>query len=171
MFRWLDLGVLLMTVGVFGSQASAQSPQPAAQAFDRLKALEGQWIDVDGAFGNKGAVAATYEVSGAGNTVVERFPVGTKYEMLTVYHRDGSDVVLTHYCTSGNQPRMRAKTLAGNVLSFDYDGGTNIDVATTSHMHSVRFEFVSADEIKAEWQNWSKGKPDHPATMRLERKR
>ncbi|HXG90416.1 MAG TPA: hypothetical protein VNJ02_18980 [Vicinamibacterales bacterium] len=39
-------------------------------------------------------------MSGAGNTVIETFPVGTPHEQVTVYHRDGSNVGLTHYCVS-----------------------------------------------------------------------
>lgn len=53
--------------------------------------MEGEWIDVTGAFGTKGAVVATYKVTGSG--------------------------------------------------------------AKTSHMHNARYEFVSADEVKADWQN------------------
>ena len=149
----------------------AQAPQPAASAFERLKAMEGEWIDVTGAFGQKGAVVAVYKVTGAGNTVIESFPVGTPHEMTTVYHRDGSHVVLTHYCSGGTQPRMRAKEVKGNVMEFDFDGGSNIDAAKTSHMHSVKWEFVSADEAKADWQNWSGGKPDHVGAMHIRRKR
>ena len=40
------------------------------------------------------------------------FP-GTGHAMTTVYHLDGRDLVLTHYCMGGNQPRMRAKTTEG----------------------------------------------------------
>jgi hypothetical protein len=149
----------------------AETQSPAAQGFDRLKALEGEWIDADGVFGDKGKVAVTYRVSGGGHTVVETFPVGTPNEMVTVYHLDGSRLALTHYCTSNTQPRMMSNGLEGNVLAFDYAGGTNIDPARTSHMHSARFEFVSADEIKGTWQNWSGGKADHAATFRVIRKK
>ena len=160
---------------LFGGHAplTAQGPQPAASAFERLKAMEGEWIDVTGAFGTKGAVVATYKVTGSGNTVIESFPVGTPHEMTTVYHRDGTSVVLTHYCSGGTQPRMRAKEINGNVLEFSFDGGTNIDVAKTSHMHNMQWEFLSKDEIKAVWHNWSNGKEDaaHLGAMHLRRKK
>jgi hypothetical protein len=162
----LALGVLVATV------VSAQTPSPAKQGLDKLKALEGEWIDVDGVFGTKGAVAVTYKVTGGGNTVIETFPVNTSGEMVTVYHMDGKDLLLTHYCAGGTQPRMRSKGLDGNALAFDFDGGTNIDPASTSHMHSARIEFLSANEVRATWNNWSKGKPDdHKATFRIVRKK
>jgi len=161
-------GLICAAMAVVGAQGSGQ---PAAAAFERLKALEGEWVDPDGAFGPKGAVAATYRVTGGGTTVVESFPVGTKEEMVTVYHKDGNDLVLTHYCSAGNQPRMRAKTFDGTVLAFEYDGGTNIDPKTTSHMHAATIEFLGPDEIRATWQNWSGGTNDHTGVFRVVRKR
>jgi hypothetical protein len=157
-----------------GAVVFAQAPAastPAAQGFAKLKALEGEWIDVDGVFGKKGAVAVTYRVTGGGHTVVETFPLGTPEEMMTIYHLDGSDVVLTHYCSGGTQPRMRSKGLQGNTLAFEFDGGTNIDPGKTSHMHGAKIEFLSADEVRATWQNWSNGKQDdHTAVFRIMRK-
>jgi hypothetical protein len=166
--------LLLLAAGValFGLDAGAQSPSKAADGLARLKELQGDWIDVDGVFGEKGKVAATYRVSGAGNTLIETFPVGTPVEMVTVYHRDSNGLALTHYCSGGTQPRMASKGLDGNVLTFEYTGGSNIDPATTSHMHAARLEFVSADEFRTTWQNWKNGKPDGPAhTIRLVRKK
>jgi hypothetical protein len=149
----------------------AQTKSPASQGLDRLKALQGDWIDVDGTLGLKGKVAVTYRVTGAGHTVVETFPTGTANEMVTVYHLDGTNLVLTHYCTSNTQPRMVSTGLQGNVLNFEFAGGTNIDPAKTSHMHTAMIEFLSADEIKATWHNWSSGKADHSATFRAVRKK
>ena len=57
----------------------------------------------------KGDLVARYAVTAAGSAVVETVFPGTEHEMVTVYHADGSDLVLTHYCMEGNQPRMRAK--------------------------------------------------------------
>jgi hypothetical protein len=166
----LTLLVIATTSVAVGTQ-SPSTASPSTQGFARLKALEGEWIDVDGVFGKKGAVAATYKVTGGGNTVIETFPLGLKEEMVTVYHLDGNDLVLTHYCAGGTQPRMRSKGLTGNALVFDFDGGANIDAAVTSHMHAMRMEFVSRDELKATWTNWSKGKPDdHTAMLRIIRK-
>ncbi len=168
----LSLALLVAISGIGMSPLTAQGPQPASSAFERFKAMEGEWIDVTGAFGKKGALVATYKVTGAGNTVVESFPIGTPHEMTTVYHRDGTAMVLTHYCAGGNQPRLRAKEISGNVIEFAFEGGSNIDVAKTSHMHNMRWEFVSNDEIKSQWYNWSNGKADGTVnSMQLQRKK
>ena len=163
--------VALAIAGVAATLNMAQAKPPAAEAFERLKTLQGDWIDVDGVFGEKGKVAVTYRVSGAGNTVIETFPVNTPHEMVTVYHLDGNHLVLTHYCTSNTQPRMTTTGLQGNTLSFKFTGGANIEPSTTSHMHEAAIEFLSADEIKGTWTNWKDGKPDHSATFRVVRKK
>jgi hypothetical protein len=169
MRRALVLASLVM-VGAF-TNAESQSTSAAQQAFDRLKALEGAWVDVDGIFGTKGAVAVTYKVTSGGHSVIETFPAGTPHEMVTVYHLEGNDLVLTHYCTSNTQPRMKSVGLQGNSVTFTFVGGTNIDPASTSHMHSAKIEFVSANEIRGTWDNWEHGKLDHSATFRVVRKK
>jgi hypothetical protein len=172
MVRHAVFAVLWLTM-IPGWSYPQSAGQPAALGFDKLNALEGEWVDVDGAFGKKGAVAVTYRLTGGGTAVVETFPVGTPGEMVTVYHKDGNDIVLTHYCSAGNQPRMRARTLAGNVLTFDYDGGTNIDPKVSAHMHAATIEFLGPDEIRATWENWSKGAadPEHRGVFRVVRKK
>ena len=169
--------VLIALIGLTGVGSGALTLQaqdltPAQQGLARLKALEGDWIDVEGAFGTKGALAVTYRVTSGGHSVVETFPVKTSFEMVTVYHLDGADLLLTHFCSTGNQPRMRSKGLQGNVLAFDFAGGTNIDPARTSHMHAAKIEFISADEIRATWTYWKDGQPTgQNATFRIVRKK
>jgi len=164
---------LTVAVAALAVPAIAQpaAPTAAQQGFDKLKTLQGEWIDVDGVFGVKGAVAVAYEVTSGGNVVMETFPVNTPGAMVTVYHLDGQDLLLTHFCSSPNQPRMRSNGLDGNTLAFDFDGGTNIDPATTSHMHAATIQFVSSDEVIATWQNWRDGKPaGSGASFRIARK-
>ena len=151
--------------------APAAAAQPAAAAYDKFKGLVGEWIDVDGTFGEKGQLAASYRLTGSGTTVVETIFFGKPHEMMTMYSRDGSDLVLTHYCAGGNQPRMRAKSVEGEIVRFEFDGGTSFDPAKDSHMHSSWIEFVSPDEIRGEWQAWAGGKPsDHSVKFHLKRR-
>lgn len=153
------------------AQESVKVDAPAADAFDRLAALAGDWIDVEGTFGTKDQVAVLYRLTGNKSAVVETLFPGQPHEMVTVYHKDGNDLVLTHYCAAGNQPRMRAKTVSGDRIEFTFDGGTNIDPAKDTHMHSAWMQFLSADEIRGEWVGWSEGKPsDHVVKYHLMRK-
>ena len=46
--------------------------------------------------------------------------MGSGRETMTVFHPDHDDLVLTHYCAQGNQPRLRVAELTkGAVASFD----------------------------------------------------
>jgi hypothetical protein len=163
---------LLLAAASMLAALPALGQQPAATAFDRFKALAGDWIDVDGSAGAKGQVVATYRLTAGGSAVLETLFPGSRHEMTTVYHRDGSDLVLTHYCSGGNQPRMRARTVDGNAVVFDFDGGTHLDPAKDGHMHNGRVEFLGADDIRAQWQGWDKGAPSpHSPTFRLTRKK
>ncbi len=153
--------------------ARAAPAIPSNPAFDRLKLLVGEWVVVEGSFGKPGEVAVRYALTGAGSALVETLFPGAEHEMVTVYHRDGEGVVLTHYCAAGNQPRMRLKSVEGGVFAFDYDGGTNIVVERDSHMHSAKLDLSNPDEIRSEWIGWTNGKPDpeHAARFRLTRKK
>ncbi len=152
--------------------APARPPAPVVASLEKLKALAGDWVDADAAGAARDEVKVTYRVTGAGSAVVETLAVGKPYEMVSVYHRDGTDLVMTHYCAAGNQPRMRAKPMTGNVLVLDFAGGTNLDPAKDAHIHSVRLEFVSADEVRAEWFGWVDGKPGEEVTkFHLKRKK
>ena len=61
---------------------------------------------------------------------------GAEHEMVTVYHADGDEVVLTHYCVLGNQPHMKARPGGdGKQIVFECVGGTNLASERDKHMH------------------------------------
>jgi hypothetical protein len=90
--------------------------------------------------------------------------------MTTIYHKDGTDLVLTHYCLHGNQPRMRAKETSTPRVSFAFDGGANIDPGRDRHMHSATFDFVGAGEVRSTWTEYEQGKPAMTVAMHIVRK-
>lgn len=141
--------------------ACAQTLQAAPPApLDRWKALAGEWVAAeDGPMSKKGELVARYAVTAGGTAVMETVFPGSPHEMVTVYHADGPDVVLQHFCMEGNQPRMRAKAPAARRVEFAYDGGTNIDAAKTRHMHQAWMEFDGEDGLRTEWTEVADGKP------------
>lgn len=156
--------------------ADASAPEagekatPAPHLLDRFTALAGTWSG-EGLEGNSApGLKVSYEVTGGGSVVVETLFAGTPHEMRTVYYKDGADVVLTHYCATGNHPKMRAKALDGDTLVFAFDGASNFDPATAGHMHDAQFVFVGPDEIRTRWNFWQDGKPgEHAADMHMKR--
>ena len=149
----------------------AHPAKPAPAALDRFKALAGEWVAAeDSELSKKGDLVARYVVTAAGSAVVETVVPGSPHEMVTVYHADGSDLVLTHYCMEGNQPSMRARNPRGSRIEFTFDGGTNIDPKKDRHMNSASLELVGADEIRSVWTEIEAGKTVFVAKSHLVRK-
>ena len=171
--RFAILAVLVLSAGA-AAAASAPAPAPAkatSAALEKFKNLAGEWVAAeDGDMVKKGDLVARYAVTASGSAVVETVFPGSEHEMVTVYHADGPDLVLTHYCMEGNQPRMRARGAQGSRFDFAYDGGTNIDPKRDRHMHSATFDLVGTDEIRSEWSELAEGKPVFVARMHLVRK-
>ena len=160
-------GIMVLALGL----GAAWAAEPTSSGLDRFKALEGTWVAAeDGPMVKKGDLVAQYHVTGAGSAVVEELFPGSHHAMTTVYHLDGSELVLTHYCMSGNQPRMRAKASNGTRVAFAFDGGTNIDPKKDQHMHEATFEFVGQNELRSTWVEFAQGKPGMTVNMHLVRK-
>jgi hypothetical protein len=171
--RFAALLALVLSAGAAPASppAPAAGATPVSAALARFKTLAGEWVAAqDNDMVKKGDLVARYAVTAAGSAVVETVFPGSQHEMVTVYHADGPDLVLTHYCMEGNQPRMRAKAAQGSRFDFAYDGGTNIDPSRDRHMHSAWLEFVGADEIRNEWTEHADGKPVLVVTSHLVRK-
>lgn len=174
---WRNTALAVTLLGIGAALASAaplmtgDNPAAAATAFGRITALAGEWVAAeDSEMFKKGDVVSRYAVTAAGSAVVETVMPGSPHEMITVYHSDGPDLVLTHYCVEGNQPRMRARNPRGSRFDFAFDGGANIDPKHDRHMNSATLELVGPDEICTVWTELADGKPVFVAKSHLVRK-
>lgn len=146
------------------SSAPALAAGDAAQAaFDKLKGLAGTWHGEaagEGEAESEGPARAThiFQVSAAGTVVMQTMDPGGDHEMINMYHLDGDDLMLTHYCAGGNQPRMKLVEGSADELRFDFVDGTNLDAGTDMHIHSSRLEIVDADHIQSDWTAYAGGK-------------
>jgi hypothetical protein len=169
--RRLALLAILLAAPLGVALADGPAPAPSPPAFERLKALAGDWVAAeDSPVAKKGDLAARYVLTASGSALVETVFPGSPHEMLTVYTADGGDVVLTHYCMVGNQPRMRAKAPSGSRYEFAFDGGGGIDPARDAHMHQAWIELVGKDELRSEWSEHDGGKVKMVVGMHLVRK-
>jgi hypothetical protein len=161
----LPVLLALLLLGLAVRVPAAETPAPgadaAAAAMERLKTLSGEWTGKAGHGAQPFPVTVTYRVTGAGSAVVETLFAGTPHEMMTVYHLEAGELVLTHYCATGNHPRMRLDRSSSDptTLSFAFAGATNFDPAVAMHMHSGHIHQIDADHIEAQWVSWDKGKP------------
>lgn len=153
-------------------RASAEDPKPTAKPskasadiqakFEKMKKLAGVWQSGDEDKDGNADVTAIFRVVSGGSALAEYLMPGTEHEMVTMYHLDNDSIVATHYCSLGNQPRMRAKAGGeSNAISFDFVDGTNM-VPSDMHIHSLLLTIKDDDHIMANWKAWADGKPaDH----------
>lgn len=132
---------------------------PAA-AFDSIKKLQGDWR---GPAMTKGMPPShsVYRVTAGGSAVQETTWPGSKMEMISVYHMDKGNLLMTHYCALGNQPRMKlnAKKSTPQELVFDFAGGTNLNPRRDKHMHSLTMK-LGAQKLTMGGTSWTDGKED-----------
>jgi hypothetical protein len=154
-----------------GAQTAEVAGVTATQAFEMLQKLAGTW---EGKTGGEGVPArVVYRNAANGSVLMETLFPGTPHEMISMYHRDGQDLVMTHYCAAGNQPRMRfdPKQSTAQTLVFEFTGGTNFDPKKDGHIHSGRITFSGEHTIEAAWSWWENGKLGHDKSFALERMR
>ena len=139
-----------------------------AAQMEKLKGLVGSW-DGTGKDGNP--IHVSYKMVSAGSTLMETLDMAEhKESMMTVYHMNGDKVMLTHYCSMGNQPRMKAESSKDeNTLAFSFVDATNMAGPRDAHMHKVVFTFKDDDHFTQEWTMREKGKDGPPTVFNFER--
>jgi hypothetical protein len=160
------------TLGALAGDEPKHSQNPAANCpnFERFKDLSGKWVGKMGTGSDSHEAVVTYKVTSGGSAVVETMDPGGPHEMVTVIHPDGDELVLTHYCAIGNQPRMKASGKSKDkIIKFAFVDATNLKSPKDMHMHDVAFEFVDKDTVKATWRNFMDGKPHETATFEMKR--
>jgi len=161
--RVRGVAVLAAVLGLAGSAAAGEAPKPGAAmpapppeapspAFDRLKALAGEWEGTAAAHGQKAMpTRATVKVVSAGSAVMLITDPGTPHEMVTMFHRDDDALVATHYCSAMNQPRMRAQPGTDPArIAFEFVDGTNLG-AHPAHMQKLVLTSAAPDRHLQEW--------------------
>ena len=167
------LGGLLGRAGLAraGEDAGVKDGVSAKAAFARLKTLAGTWKgriisgheaaekkEHDDAHPAESTV--TYRLTGAGSALVEtQFP-DTGHEMVSIYHLDGDDLRMTHYCAVGNQPRVKLDRVHSRPdhLIFVFDGGSNLNPEKDLHIHGLEVTFHPDGRVTSAWEGYMGGK-------------
>lgn len=147
------------------------TPASAAQRaalLDRVKSLAGTW-ELQAPDGTTATIE--FGVTAAGSAVREIMFPGTDHEMTNMYHMDGETMVVTHYCGSGNQPRMRATAAGPDRIDFAFDSVTNMTAADQDTMADLSLVWVDADHIRQEWRSTKSGQHTEPAVFDLHRRK
>jgi len=140
--------------------------------FEQLKTLVGKWEGTEQQPGGKQSIAVEYELTSAGTVLVEKLHPGKKHEMLSIYHGDGNQILMTHYCALGNQPRMKLeRTDNPKVMKFSFKDGTSLKSAGDPHMHQLTMTFLEKDNLLHEWVYFEGGKQKSIVQFNLKRKK
>ncbi len=148
--------MILLQPLVLGEEKQVATGPGAQAAFESLKKLVGEWEAEAG--GEK--VSLSYKLTGAGSALMETLLKGTPHEMVSMYHMDRQDLMMTHYCSAGNQPQLKFDAAASTPdrFVFKFVRGSNMDPAKDGHIHGLVFRVVDANQIEHEWEHYKDGK-------------
>ena len=130
--------VLAAASALLAGAAPAPQAVTAEQAFAELSKLVGTWRGADQA---ESPLRIRIYLTAGGTVLVESWEraFGQPHS-LTLYHRDGADIIATHYCPQGNQPRL-SLTVTGTKFNFAFRDATDLD-AGESHLHALGFDLA-----------------------------
>ena len=101
----------------------------------------------------------TMRVTSTGNAILHEVSAsGRPDDPITMIYVDGDRLLLTHFCDSGNRPRMQGKLSPdGNTVTFGFlDVSGNTDEFL---MHDIVFTMVDADHHIEAFTYSLNGKP------------
>jgi len=135
--------------------------------FEKMKLLVGEWkgTSMDGK-----PATVTYTLVSDNSAIMERLAMGGDSEMVTMYHPDGEHLMMTHYCSAHNQPRMRSNAVdaGGRNITFDLVDVTNLSAPDAGHMKRLVVTFADNDHFTQEW-TWTQQGKDMTVIIHFER--
>jgi hypothetical protein len=126
-----------------------------AELLDVVRNLAGEWRTADGR-------RTRFDVTSGGTAVRETMFPGEADEMVNMYCGDQGALVLTHYCSGGNQPRMVARAWDGSRLRFGPDGVGGLDRPGQQYMGEMTL-VIDGDRLEQHWRMHPRG--ESPAEM------
>lgn len=166
--------ITLSTVLLFSCQTPGSSHkdlvydrESSAQQLGHFLAMEGDWRIVGGDHAQ--GASHHYRTIANGTVVVETAFPGEAHEMITVFHLDGPNLVMTHYCAAGNQPHMVAEHPSGDRVQFRFTGASDLNNPEAPHMRDANYHFIDRDRVDSTWAYWQGGRAVSEMNIELER--
>ncbi|MGA8273748.1 MAG: hypothetical protein WB919_19455 [Candidatus Sulfotelmatobacter sp.] len=141
---------LLFTLSFLLAGCAAVAQTPAQKSFDQLKSLTGSW---EGKTADGKPAQVTFRDTAGGSALMSEIRGHGADDMISMFHLDGANrLLLTHYCSVGNQPRMAASASPdGKTITFDFIDATNLSAPDAGHMLRVVFTVVDANHHTEDW--------------------
>ena len=174
----MNLKIVLFVLSLLTfSSLRAADESTAARALDQLKTLTGNWegtFEWTGARTANGPMKATYYTTGNGSAVVENLITESDPVMTSVYHLDGADLRMTHFCGAQNQPRLKAGQidLATGSIDFDFVDITNLRGPDAPHVRGLEMRLIDPNHLRITFlfQSGDKESRENIVLKRLETK-
>ena len=138
----------------FAQHDHSDLPKPANnEIFNIIKSLAGDWKGSYKWTGrlSEGPMDAKYYLTGNGTAVIEDLLMNGKAIMTSVYHLDGTDIRLTHYCAAGNQPRLKASEISAGkedvTMHFQFVDITNLANQDAGHVKGLELKLKAPDQL------------------------
>jgi hypothetical protein len=162
---WVFRGLAILTLLFVSPALLAQSN--AQKTLDRFKSMVGTW---QGKSPSGGTSEVTYRLAAGGTAVMADMHMAGD-DMVSMYYVDGDQLLMTHFCPTNNQPRMKAVISADlNAVSFDFLDATNLPGPQAGHMHRAVFLFSAAGHYSEEW-TWKQEGKDTKMYFEMQRKK
>jgi len=136
----LNIILSAILVVIMSADVNASTRLNVSDAFHEMKSLVGIW-QKEGI--EKPKLLVSFELIANNSVLVETWLHKGKKHSFTLYHLDNENLMATHYCPQGNQPRLTlTKNSATDNLRFNFLDATNLDNLADSHQHSLGFELA-----------------------------
>ncbi|MEO8188810.1 MAG: hypothetical protein ABI682_00595 [Acidobacteriota bacterium] len=166
LLRSFGLIALLALTLLPAALRAAEKPNPG---WERMKSLVGEW---DGVYQGKAPVHVSYKIVSKGTTLMEIMSSSEEPDMVSMYTPDGGRLLMTHYCSEANQPRLRAEATPAEPkkISFGFVDASGLATPAAGHMHHLEVVFKDPDHFSQEWTHRADGK-DMTSTFDYTRRR
>ena len=165
----LFLTALIVNPGCSTTPRISYSPESAAEAFSRFRALDGDWESTPASPETMPPSTVTYHTIANGSAVVETIFKDTPHEMTTVIFLDGDQLLMTHYCAARNQPHMRASEITNGSVYFVTDHVTNHGDPNDLYMGEAEWIFTDENHISTHWRSFQDGESGDPLIFNMTR--
>ena len=164
------LGLAFGTTAAYAGEHQMPAPVTHSKDFERMKGLVGTWEGKSDMGKGVEPLKVTYELTSAGNAIIERFAAGQPHEMVTVYHDYNGKLSMTHYCSLGNQPHMELKNPGDiNMMFVLSEKNPGLASLNETHMHALLITVDNKDSITHTWTLYEKGVKKSDVVVKLAR--
>ncbi len=134
--------------------ATAFAQSDAQKSFTQLKSLTGSW---EGKGMNGKPFTVSFRETAGGSALMSE--IQGDHGMISMFNLDGSKLLMTHYCSAGNQPRMQATVSPdGRTITFTFVDGTNIPSPDAGHMQTMVLTMLDENHHTEDWTFVDHGK-------------